>query len=295
MPYTTVRGISLYYEQHGDPADPPLIIAHGLMGSIAYMRDQAAKGRGGERIEDIADRGLHVTVYDARGHGRSGYTTERADYHWDALAQDMRELIRRLNIERTTIYGGSMGAGTALAFALAHPDAVDKLIIQSPPPFEEKADGEPLRSVGRLFGGLAMLYQTVGVPTAARIVAGLARARGAEPDEIAELRAFIGRQRRAPVIPAIRGLLLDQPQLDIERFRLIETPTLILTHPDDPIHPLSSGEVLHERMPHARLAVAPTTNYWPENPDALTHVIAAFTRNEPIAQGLPEEKRTHAL
>ena len=92
-------------------------------------------------------------------------------------------------------------------------------------------------------------------------------------------------------MPAIRGLLFDGPGLPTQRFAEIQHQALVLTHPDDPIHPLASGDLLHERMPHARLAVAPTATYWDENPDALTHIVAAFVRGEPIARGLPEKVR----
>ena len=55
------------------------------------------------------------------------------------------------------------------------------------------------------------------------------------------------------------------------------------------IHPVSSGDLLYAKMPHARLAVAPTTTYWQENPDALTHVVASFVKGATIATGLPEK------
>jgi alpha-beta hydrolase superfamily lysophospholipase len=78
VPSVRVRGIDIYYEEHGSASYPCLIMAHGLLGSVA------ATPRFGERADDIAARGLHVVSYDARGHGRSGYTTRREDYRWAA-------------------------------------------------------------------------------------------------------------------------------------------------------------------------------------------------------------------
>lgn len=279
MTYITVRGASLYYEEWGAPtSEHTVLLAHGLMGSIAHMAGFA------ERPADIAAKGLRVVAYDARGHGRSTYTKDRADYRWAALAEDMHGLIQALGRTRLTIYGGSMGAGTALMLALNHPECVDKLILQSPPPF-----GDDLIPVAKTFGGLATSFQFLGVPLTARLAALSARRKKLSTGSAADLRRFLGSQRRASVVPAIRGVLLDKPQLPVERLHEIEHPTLILTHPDDPLHPLASGEILHDRLPHARLAVAPTAAYWEENPDALTHVIAAFAKGEPIAQGLPEK------
>lgn len=279
MPTTHVLGIDLYYEEYGSPADPPLLMAHGLMGSIAMMQQFA------ERPAAIAARGLRVIAYDARGHGHSGYTKSRADYRWAALGEDMSALIGALGLGKTSVYGGSMGAGTALMCALEHPESVEKLILMSPPPF-----GAHAKVAKQYFGGVSVLYQLFGARLTARIVMLFPQAKAsqrANPQN--DLRAFFASQRRASVVPAIRGLLFDPPGLPVDRFSEIQQQTLILTHPDDPVHPIESGDVLYEKMPHARLAVAPTASYWQENADALTHVVSAFVKGEPVAQGLPEK------
>jgi pimeloyl-ACP methyl ester carboxylesterase len=239
----------------------------------------------GERVEEIAERGVHVIAYDARGHGRSGYTTERADYHWASLAEDMHGFIEALDLGRASIYGGSMGAGTALMLALEHPDAVDKLILRVPPPF-----GDDIKPIQGQFAVLAMLFRLLGPAMTARLLGMLPqqrRMRRADPPN--DMRPFFAAQRRASIVPAIQGVLLDGTRLPAHRFGEIEHPTLVLTHPGDALHPLASGELLHERLTHAKLAVAPTQSYWVEHRDALTHVIASFVKGEQIARGLPEK------
>jgi len=272
VPYISIRGVSMYYEQHGGPDAPRILMAHGLMGSIAYAE------RVGQRPDALAEQGFHVTAYDARGHGRSGYTTARADYRWGALAEAMHVLIETLGLGPVTVYGGSMGAGTALALALAHPRDVQRLILLVPPPF-----GEDLPPVARTFGALATSYRLFGVPLTARIVAMLARRRTPDPAAAAELRRFLGAQRRSPVIPAIRGLLQDAP-LPVERFHEIQHEALILTQPDDPIHPLSSGELLRREMPNARLIVAPESDYWNRRHEHLIGLVSAFARRDDLTR-----------
>ncbi len=279
VPYASVRGIRLYYEDHAGDG-PPLVVAHGLMGSVALM------ARFGERIESFAAKGLRVIAYDARGHGRSGYTTRRADYGYAALAADMHALIHALGIEPASVYGGSMGAGTAIACALAHPDAVTSLVLMSPPPFAR--DIEPAR---RTFGPLAVSFRLFGPKATARLAALAPAARRAASENAGlDLASFLAAQRRESIPLAIRALLYDE-MLPEDRLGEIAQPALVLTHPDDPVHPLASGELLHERMPHARLAVAPSAAYWRENPEALAHVVSAFVRGETVARGLPERHR----
>jgi pimeloyl-ACP methyl ester carboxylesterase len=201
----------------------------------------------------------------------------------------MFALIRALGIEKASIYGGSMGAGTAISCAIEHPDVVDKLILMSPPPF-----GPHLKVARQYFGGISVLYQLFGARLTARIVMLFPQAKASQrANPRNDLRSFFASQRRASVVPAIRGLLFDPPGLPTQRFGEIQQQALILTHPDDPIHPLASGDLLYERMPHARLAVAPTAQYWQENPDALTHVVSAFVKGETIAQGLPQKTHNH--
>jgi 3-oxoadipate enol-lactonase len=272
MPTLHARGIDFYYEEHGEPGDPPLLMAHGLLGSVA----EAA--RFGERPADIAALGVRVICYDARGHGRSGYTTNRVDYSWTALSEDMHAVLGALSIERPTIYGGSMGAGTALMLALAHPDRVGRLILQSPPPL-----GADIRAARRMLGALATLYQFLGTGLAARAVTSLPATRPLERQgEAGSMRTFLARQRREAIVPAIRGVLANR-LMPPERFAEIAHPTLILTHPDDAIHPRASGEILHRTMPHARLAVAPTATYWQEHTRELSQLVAAFARGENVA------------
>src|SRR5580692_9780523 len=163
MPDVNVRGIEVHYEEHGS-GPHHLLIAHGLLGSASTSC-----------AADIAALGMHVVSYDARGHGKSGYTARTADYYRSALAEDMRGLLDALGLPRVSIFGSSMGAGTALLFAGAYPDRVTSLVLRSPPGFGE--DAIPAR---RAMGRLAFLYRYLGASATARIVAMMRRGRADE-------------------------------------------------------------------------------------------------------------------
>ena len=283
MPFVRVRGVDLHYEEFGS-GGPTLLVAHGLMGSVALT------ARFGENLEEFAAKGLRVIAYDARGHGISGGTTRRADYHWDALGEDMHAVIAALGLAPVSVYGGSMGAGTALMCALEHPRDIDRLILRSPPPLGARA----MRPARQWFGPLAVMYQSLGPRITSRMLAALPQMRQAQADNPAnDMRSFFAVQRRQFIVPAIRGVIFDEPQLPVHRFDRVQQPALVMTHPGDRIHPLHSGELLHERLPHCRLAVAPTMTYWAENPGALPHVVASFVQGQEIASGLPREKVLH--
>ena len=257
-----VRGVDLYYEAHG--SGPHLVLAHGLLGSVAYSSAHGA------RAEDIAAHGLHVVAYDARGHGRSGFTSQRGDYRYTALAADLCRLLDALGIERASIGGGSMGAGTALTFALDFPDRVDRLVLWSPPTLDDAMWRRVVARCG--FHALAWSYFAIGVSLTARIVA----LPYGEPER-GRMRALLNNQRRAAVVPAIRGLF-SGPLIPLGRLSAIDAPTLVLTQPNDVLHPLRSGEILRERMPHVTLAVGSSAGYWRESPQAMTKAIASFVK-----------------
>src|SRR5580698_8158846 len=127
MPYVNVRGIEVYYEERGS-GPHHLLVAHGLFGSVSLSTSVAA---------DIAALGMHVISYDARAHGKSGHTAPHQDYYRPALADDMHGLLEALGLSRVSIFGSSMGAGTALMFAIDHPDRVMSLVLRSPPGFAD--------------------------------------------------------------------------------------------------------------------------------------------------------------
>ena len=201
MPFARVNNIDLHYEEYGE--GPHLIVAHGLLGSVATMP------LFGDRLEEIAARGVHVVAYDARGHGLSQAQPDWRHYTWQALAEDMYGLMRALGIEKASIYGGSMGAGTAIALALAHPEAVDRLVLRSPP-----AVGRQLKPVQAMFLALAMLYRLAGPRLTGAIVA----RRPGRRDTSFDIARFLGNQQRAPIVAAIRGVLVDGPQLAAHRY-----------------------------------------------------------------------------
>jgi pimeloyl-ACP methyl ester carboxylesterase len=265
MPYVNVRGVRLYFEEHG--SGPCLIAVHGLLGSVATATAMnAAK---------LAENGLRVIAYDARGHGFSEYSKQPEDYSWLALSEDLLSLLNALGIERAAICGTSMGAGVALMLALTQPARVDRLVLRSPPPF-----GEDILTALRRMGSLAWMCRYLGVPLTARVVGLLPRN--------SEQARMIRAQRRSALLPAIRGLLFDGAPIPTERLPEIRVPTLILSHRGDAMHPLRSGELLHARIPGASLHVAASSEHWKRNPDAFCEFVAAFVKSGEQTGSRPE-------
>jgi 3-oxoadipate enol-lactonase len=265
MPRAAVNGIELNYDSMGQ--GPPIVMSHGLLSSIG-LADML-----GETPTFLTDR-FRLIRYDSRGHGRSGYTTDPADYTWDVLVEDLRGLMNHLGVKRATIWGSSVGAGVALVLALRHPEMVERLILQPPPPLGQQASAPS----AQIFGGLSLLIEGLGLEKAVDVALTLrpwSTLKEAAPEIFGWIRTFLLAQNEEAVVPAIRGIVLG-PELPHERFHEIKAPTLILAHPGDDLHPLASSERLHKAIVGSRLVVAPSMIHYRQHPDELRTIIQEF-------------------
>jgi lipase len=71
-----------------------------------------------------------VLAFDARGHG--GTPLPDAPFTVSALADDVAEALRGLDLGPVLVVGHSMGGVTAEALALRHPDLVAGLLLEDP-------------------------------------------------------------------------------------------------------------------------------------------------------------------
>ncbi|SAI49899.1 3-oxoadipate enol-lactone hydrolase [Bordetella ansorpii] len=117
MPYAKLSHATLYYVIDGADDAPALVLSNSL-GSSADMWSQ--------QIPELA-RHFRVLRYDTRGHGRS--SVPDGEYTFDALAEDVRELMDHVGIERAHFCGLSMGGPTGMTLALKHPQRVDRLVL----------------------------------------------------------------------------------------------------------------------------------------------------------------------
>ncbi|MGF1483624.1 MAG: alpha/beta fold hydrolase [Opitutales bacterium] len=100
----------------GDPAQAPLVILHGLLGSSRNWTTTA---------RDLAE---HFAVYslDLRNHGQSPHTDSMA---FSDLAADLEAWLDAQALETVALLGHSLGGKTAMRFACDHPERVSRLIV----------------------------------------------------------------------------------------------------------------------------------------------------------------------
>ena len=235
------RGVSLRGEQAG--AGPAVVLLHGLTATRRYVVM-------GSRL--LERSGHRVIAYDARGHGRSGAPAERTAYTYEHLRADLQAVLEALGIERAVLAGASMGAHTALGFALAQPQRVRALCLITPsfdpslqPDFASwDALARGLRAGG--IDGFVSAYDLEAVPERWRAtVQKVLRQRMTEHDNV------------RTVADALEAVPRSRPFERIEQLAGVAMPTLVVASRDaaDPGHPLAVGERYARAIPGARLAV----------------------------------------
>ena len=115
MPTLAVDGRTLEYEVVG--AGPAVVLIHSGIADSSLWESQ---------VEALRDR-HRVLRYDVAGYGGSALPPGRFSH-----IGDLRALFEHVGIERAAVVGNSGGGRIALEYALAHPEAVEKLVLVAP-------------------------------------------------------------------------------------------------------------------------------------------------------------------
>ena len=105
----------------GGGAGAPVVFVHSLAGTGGHWSAQ---------LEHLR-RSRRAVAFDLRGHGRSE-APRNGDYAINSVAGDIDAVAGALGLERFALVGHSMGGGVALAYAGAHPERVDRLLLLDP-------------------------------------------------------------------------------------------------------------------------------------------------------------------
>ncbi|MFI5804700.1 alpha/beta fold hydrolase [Streptomyces sp. NPDC051561] len=129
-------GNRVAYRAWGDPEAPPVVLLHG----------RGATGADWTPIAEALAATRRVYAPDSRGHGLSDWP---GDYTYGRLAQDARELLDALGLDRVDLIGHSMGGCVAYQVASALPGRVAKLVLEDPlPPFPVVPPRPPVERPG---------------------------------------------------------------------------------------------------------------------------------------------------
>lgn len=265
MPQVRANGLDVGYEVEG--AGPPLVLLHGASscGRVDF----------GPQLP-LFRRAFRCYVPDARGHATTRW--DAADgFHYESLVEDLEAFADALDLETFHLLGFSMGAATALGFAVRRPERLRTLVLVGITP-----QREPRASVARrLF----------------------------DPDRIARhdpaWAAELDR-RHDPVqgegawerlLPVIAAEVASQELHGPAELRRIDAPVLVAVGDRDPFVPVDHAWGLRRQLPDARLLVAPDCGHevMLKRPALFNEALAGFYRStEAVAAERAKAGATHA-
>ena len=102
----------------------PLMLLHGFTGCAQSW----------DHLHAALSPRFRAIMPDLLGHGRSDAPDDPGRYRMERCIEDLIAILDRLGLEQTHLLGYSMGGRVALAVAIAHPDRIASLILESSSP-----------------------------------------------------------------------------------------------------------------------------------------------------------------
>jgi len=209
----------------------PLILLHGNGEDVSYFAHQ---------MEPFAKH-FRVIAIDTRGHGQT--PRGNAPFTIRQFAEDLLGFMDQHSIEKAHILGFSDGGNIAMVFAMAHPERVEKLIL----------DGANLDAAG--------VKRSIQIP----IEIGY---------RIAKI--FAGKSPEAKKNAELLGLMVNDPNVKPEELARIQCPTLVIAGSKDMIKE-GHTRLIAQSIPGAEMAILPGNHFVAnKNPDAFNEEILHF-------------------
>jgi pimeloyl-ACP methyl ester carboxylesterase len=257
----TVGGRSLHAARRG--SGPPLLLLAGMSANHAFWPQE---------LLAALEPHLELVLYDHRGTGASG--REREAFSLADLAADAAGALAELDLPRAHVLGFSLGGMVAQELALAHPEAVDRLVLAGTSP--GGAGAVPLAEERFAAMREAMaehdLERALRSAWAANVSAEFAA------DEVA-----FGRWAQAAAAHPMAMRTLEHQLAAARghdaasRLGQLAAPTLVLHGEGDELLPAANGELLAAAVPGARLELLPGAGHffaW-EQPERTAQLVLA--------------------
>ncbi|HEY6403400.1 MAG TPA: alpha/beta fold hydrolase [Blastocatellia bacterium] len=243
-----IFGQKIHYLEAGAAANPAVILLHGLGGDMSNwaMTIPALSGK------------YHVYVPDQVGFGKSDKPA--ANYRVAMLVKFLDAFYEKLGVQKATIVGNSLGGWTAAAFALAHPEKVDKIVLVDAAGYTSKRWGGP-----EMTRDAMAALNPATTEDFKRLLSLILYNKALLTDQFLET-ALTNKLKRGDghtINSFIESILRGEDFLD-GKTKAIKAPTLVVWGKDDGLTPLGIGRAFVEDIPGAQLVVIDNCGHLPQ-------------------------------
>jgi pimeloyl-ACP methyl ester carboxylesterase len=253
--FVTVYGARIHYVEAGSGA--PLILIHGLADDVTIW----------DSVIPALSAKFRVIAFDQIGFGRSDKPL--LNYRVSTFVDFLGGFLAELKIDRASFIGNSLGGWIAAAYALEHPERIERLVLSDAAGYAalaktmdprvlsalRLASREDIQYLGALTFHDKRFYQDTDAIFKQRVTAGDSYTVGQFLDSM------------------LRGDdILDN------RLRMINRPTLVIWGRDDKLIPLRFGERFHQEIANSRLRIIDNCGHIPqvECPEEFAAAVLQF-------------------
>lgn len=264
MPTIRANELEIDYEVVG--AGPPLVMLHGATTS--------GRATFAAQIPALAES-FQLFLPDARGHGATRWDVANG-FRAEWLVDDLEAFVDALDLRTFHLIGYSMGAMTALGFAVRAPERLRTLVLVG-----ITAVREPRASVAKRLMDPARIVRDDP-------------AWAAEMDRTLDPIQGPGAWRR--LLPAIAADVAGQPVVTPMELRAITAPTLVACGDRDPLTPVGQAWELSRQVRDGRLFVAPDAGHdlLTRRPALTIEALRGFYRSTEAIARARADPRTEA-
>lgn len=242
MPRVKINDVEINYEVNG--TGEPLVLIHGLGGSLKMWVRQIP----------AFSKHFRTIAYDCRGHGDSEKSKEQ--YSMKDLADDLKGLLDKLEVEKAHILGLSMGTIIAQVFAINYQSRIKTLIlagVASAPTYYREERTPAIEAIERMFTDAMKPRENFDVNEFMLTLARYAFSEGISEELLNPLAITMGQMIDEE---ALFTALNAMGTLDFaDQLQKINVPTLIINGDQDMLTPLSGARATHRLIPNLELVV----------------------------------------
>ncbi|HEX5827857.1 MAG TPA: 2-succinyl-6-hydroxy-2,4-cyclohexadiene-1-carboxylate synthase [Candidatus Limnocylindrales bacterium] len=250
---------------------PPLVLLHGFTGSGAAWAEH----------EEALAAGHRLVIPDLPGHGGTAAATPR-DASVERAADDLAAILAERVATPAVVLGYSLGARVALRLAVEHPDAVARLVLESPSAgiddpqarTDRRAADEALARRLERDGMDAFVAEWEQHPIFASHAA-------MPPERLDRVRAMRLGNTPAGLATSLRGAGQGSMEPLTDRLAGIAVPTLVIAGALDATG-CPRAAVVAAGIPRARLVVIDDAGHTPhdEQPDTFRRLVLDFLEED---------------
>jgi pimeloyl-ACP methyl ester carboxylesterase len=259
MPTFEHAGHELAYTEYGEGSRVTVLL-HGLLLSQRMHATFA---------EALAERGNRVVTLDLLGHGVSDRPADMTRYSMPEFGRETIALLDHLGLAEAVVMGTSLGANAALEAAALAPERLRGMVVEMP------VLDNALLGCALAFTPL-MVALTFGEPGMRLLSAGARAIPSRGMPWLLDIALDTIRQDPRPSAAVLQGLFFDRTAPPSAVRRTLRTPSLVIGHRHDIVHPFSDAGMLADELPEAQLIQASSILELRLAPERLTNEIADF-------------------